>query len=112
MRGVALPWKAVPDGVLVDIRLTPRGGRDAVDGVEQRADGRAVLRVRVRAAAHDGEANRALCRLMAERTGAPPRQVTIVAGATARVKRLRIAGDPARLLAALAAMTVRESASE
>jgi uncharacterized protein YggU (UPF0235/DUF167 family) len=39
------------------VRLTPKGGWDAVDGIEQLADGRSVLKVRVRAAASDGEAN-------------------------------------------------------
>jgi uncharacterized protein YggU (UPF0235/DUF167 family) len=38
------------------VRLTPKGGRDAVDGIEQMADGRSVLKVRVRSAASEGEA--------------------------------------------------------
>jgi uncharacterized protein YggU (UPF0235/DUF167 family) len=43
------PWTAAADGVVMDVRLTPRGGRDAIEGTERRADGRAVLKVRVRA---------------------------------------------------------------
>ena len=96
-----LPWTTTADGVIVDVRLTPRGGRDAIDGIERRADGRAVLKARVRAAAQDGEANAALCRLLAEAVGTAPRQVTLLAGASARLKRIRIAGDAARLVAAL-----------
>ena len=69
-----------------------RGGRDAIDGIEQLADGRRVLKVRVRAAASEGEANAALVRLVARRSASPPRDVSLVAGATARIKRLRIAG--------------------
>ena len=95
------PWTAAADGVLVDVRLTPRGGRDTIDGVETRADGRATLKARVRAAPFEGEANAALCRLMAAALGIAPRHVCIVGGATARVKRLRIAGDSAALVAAL-----------
>ncbi len=95
------PWTALADGVLIDVRLTPRGGRDAIEGVERRADGRAVLKARVRAAPHDGEANAALCRLLADALGTAPRQVKLVSGATARVKRIRIAGDAAILVAAL-----------
>ena len=45
--------------------LTPRGGRDAIDGIEQRADGQCVLKARVRAAAIEGEANAALVALLA-----------------------------------------------
>jgi uncharacterized protein len=78
--------------VVVDVRLTPRGGRDAIEGIERRADGRVVLKVRVRAAPFEGQANTALCRLLADVLDTAPRQVTLVAGSTARVKRIRIAG--------------------
>jgi hypothetical protein len=86
------PWTHSADGVIVDVRLTPRGGRDAIDGIEQRADGRVVLKARVRAAPFEGQANTALCRLFADVLDTTPRQVTLVAGSTARVKRIRIAG--------------------
>jgi uncharacterized protein len=96
-----VPWTASADGLLVDVRLTPRGGRDAIDGVEQRADGRVTLKARVRAAPFEGEANAALCRLLASALHTAPRQVSVVSGATARVKRVRIAGDGFALAAAL-----------
>jgi len=86
------PWTHSADGVIVDVRLTPRGGRDAVEGIERRADGHVVLKARVRAAPFEGQANTALCRLLADVLDTAPRQVTLVAGATARVKRIRIAG--------------------
>ena len=95
------PWTASADGVFVDVRLTPRSGRDIIDGVEARADGRVMLKVRVRAAPFEGEANAALCRLLAKSLEIAPRQVSVVAGATARVKRIRIAGSSTALLAAL-----------
>ncbi len=83
------------------MRLTPKGGRDGIDGVDQLADGRSVLKARVRAAASEGEANDALVRLIAKTLAVPPRDVTLTAGATSRIKRLAIAGDPAKLIAAL-----------
>ncbi|HLN36903.1 MAG TPA: DUF167 family protein [Xanthobacteraceae bacterium] len=86
------PWTHSADGVIVDVRLTPRGGRDAIEGIERRADGRVVLKARVRAAPFEGQANTALCRLLADVLDTAPRQVTLVAGATARVKRIRITG--------------------
>jgi uncharacterized protein (TIGR00251 family) len=91
----------VPDGVVVSIRLTPKGGRDAVEGVEQLADGRSILKARVRAAPSEGEANAALLKLVARTLDVAARDVDLVAGATARVKRVKIAGDPAALAAAL-----------
>jgi uncharacterized protein (TIGR00251 family) len=83
------------------VRLTPKGGRDSVDGVEQLADGRSVLKVRVRAPASEGEANAALVKLIAKTIGIASREVELVAGMSSRVKRLKIAGNSAALAAAL-----------
>jgi uncharacterized protein YggU (UPF0235/DUF167 family) len=94
---------------MLDVRLTPRGGRDAIEGIERLADGRTVLKARVRAAPFEGEANAALCRLIAKALGLAPRHVELAAGATARVKRLRIAGDAGALAAELERLT-REGA--
>jgi uncharacterized protein (TIGR00251 family) len=91
-------------GIVVSVRLTPKGGRDAIDGVERLADGREVLKARVRAAPSEGEANAALLALLAKSVGVAPRQVSLAAGATARLKRVRIEGD-AKVLAA-AVMTL------
>ena len=95
------PWLASSDGIVLCVRLTPRGGRDAVENVEQLADGRSVLKVRVRAAASDGEANAALVKLLAKTLGVAARDVSLVAGATARLKRLKVIGAAATLTAAL-----------
>jgi uncharacterized protein YggU (UPF0235/DUF167 family) len=91
----------VAGGVGLVVRLTPKGGRDTIDGIETLSDGRAVLKARVRAAPTEGEANEALCRLIAKSVGVPPRDVALVAGATARIKRLTIAGGAKALMAAL-----------
>lgn len=98
---VALPWKLVPDGLVVSVRLTPKGGRDAIDGIEQLGDGATVLKARVRAAASDGEANAALLRLIAKVLQVAPRRVSLVAGAKARIKRLLIEGDGTMLASAM-----------
>jgi hypothetical protein len=95
------PWTTAADGVVIDVRLTPRGGRDAVEGIERRADGRAVLKVRVRAAPSEGEANAALCHAIAKALGIAPRHVMLAGGAASRLKRVRVAGDPAMLAGAL-----------
>ena len=42
------PWRATLDGVVVACRLTPKGGRDAIDGVARLSDGSSVLLARVR----------------------------------------------------------------
>jgi uncharacterized protein len=95
------PWSVAPGGLSIGVRLTPKGGRDAIDGIERLADGRAVLKVRVRAAPSEGEANAALVRLIAKALDVAPRQVALTAGASARIKRLLIEGDGAELTRAL-----------
>ena len=72
------PWTFADGRVVIAVRLTPKGGRDAIDGIETLADGRMVLKARVRAAPSEGEANAALCRLLAKALGVPPRRVAIV----------------------------------
>jgi len=96
------PWTAEAGGVTLWLRLTPKGGRDAIDGVETMADGKTVLKARVRAAPEDGKANAALIELIARALSVPKKAVTIRSGETSRVKKLFIAGDPATTIDALA----------
>jgi len=85
--------------------VTPRGGRDDIDGIETRSDGRSVLKVRVRAIAEGGEANRAVTELLSKALGVPRASVRLLSGATSRIKQVSIDGDPARLGEALRALT-------
>ena len=71
----------------VDVRLTPRGGRDHIDGW----DGD-VLRARVAAPPSEGRANEAMLRLVAKALGVPPSRITLVAGAQSRTKVIEIDG--------------------
>jgi uncharacterized protein len=90
-----------PNGLTVAVRLTPKGGRDAIEGAERLADGHWVLKARVRAPASEGEANAALIKLIAHTLSVRPRDVVLIAGATSRIKRLTVAGDGPTLAAAL-----------
>ena len=97
----ARPWRTAGDGLVLTVRLTPKAGRDSVEGIERTADGHPVLRVRVRAAPREGEANDALVRLIAKMLGVPARAVSLIAGQTSRIKRLKIDGPAIALAAAL-----------
>lgn len=88
-----------PDAVAVDVRLTPRSGKDAVEGLSELADGRAVLAARVRAVPEKGKANKALEKTLADWLGVAKSRVKVVSGSTSRIKTVEIAGDPADLVA-------------
>ena len=95
------PWSAAAPGLFVTVRLTPKSSRDAVEGVERLADGRSVLKARVRAKASEGAANAALIRLVAQTLDIAPRDISLVGGATSRIKRLLIRGDAGTAVSAL-----------
>jgi uncharacterized protein YggU (UPF0235/DUF167 family) len=98
----APPWKEIPGGIEIAVRLTPRGGRAAIDGIGE-AGGQPVLRVRVAAPPVEGAANAALIECLARALDLPRSAVTLSAGDHARVKRLRLMGpDLATRLATLA----------
>src|SRR6516225_3586925 len=63
------PWGAAPNGIVLTVRLTPKGARDAIEGIERLADRRCALKVRVRAAPSEGAANAALVALIAKAAG-------------------------------------------
>ena len=87
------------DHVRLTVRLTPNGGRDAVDGFDQGADGDWWLKVRVSVAPENGKANDALIRLLARRLSLPKLKISLLSGETRRKKILRIDGDPEAIMA-------------
>lgn len=96
-----LPWKAIEGGVELAVRLTPKAGRAAIEGIGE-AGGQPVLRVRVAAPPVDGAANAALVDLLAKTLRMPRSDIELIAGERARVKRLRLLGaDLAGRLGAL-----------
>lgn len=72
-------------GWVLPVRVTPKGGRNAVLGYEV---GDAWVRVKVAAPPVDGAANEAVCRLVAEVLDIAPSRVLIGGGESSRVKRL------------------------
>ena len=91
------PWQADKTGLLIAIRLTPKGGRDRLDGIVFDADDRPLLKVRGAAPPVDGAANKALVKLLAKELGVAKSNVEFVSGETARIKRLKVSGDAAEL---------------
>jgi uncharacterized protein YggU (UPF0235/DUF167 family) len=71
----------------VKVRVTPGTRQDAVLGWQGE-----ILRVRVRARAQGGQANEAVCRLLAITLGLPAAAVAIAHGARSRDKLVEVAG--------------------
>jgi uncharacterized protein (TIGR00251 family) len=102
------PCRYSTQGISVALRVTPRGGRDGIDGLEKLANGRVVLKVRVRAIAEGGEANRAVTELLAKALGVPKARVRMLSGTTSRLKQIAVDGDPRELGEALRQLTTAQ----
>jgi uncharacterized protein (TIGR00251 family) len=72
--------------VSFSVRLTPKGGRDAIEGWIEAPDGKRYLKARVSAPPEDGKANEALVRLIAKALGVGKTRVRIVSGGASRMK--------------------------
>ncbi len=108
---LGLPWTLRGETLFLSVRLTPKSARDEIGGVDRLADGRVVLKVRVRALPQDGEANAALLRLIAKSLRIPAASVKLEAGAAGRLKTLALTGDPDVLCAELASLCGKAAAT-
>jgi uncharacterized protein len=86
---------------LLSVRLTPKSLRDEICSMERLADGRTVLKVRVRAVPESGKANEALLHLLAKMLRIPASTVLLEAGASGRVKTLCLKGNAVKMVADL-----------
>lgn len=98
-------WRALPSGVSLSVKVSPRGGRDAVQGLVVDATGMAHVKVRVAAAPVDGAANQAVQTTIATWLGLKPRDVTLILGDASRSKVFQLAGDAAALTRKLQTLT-------
>jgi uncharacterized protein len=90
------PWRSGKAGLQLFVRVTPKSARDGVEGTIDGTAGPA-LKVRVRAVADKGQANRAVEAVVADWLGVPKRSVSLASGGKARIKTLEVAGDPPAL---------------
>ncbi len=75
------PWTETSDGVLLTVRAQPRSSRSEIDGLLGDA-----LKVRLKGAPVDGQANEELVRLFAKAFRLPKSSIVIKSGATAKTK--------------------------
>ncbi len=74
-------------GVLIDLRVQPGAGRNAVVGRHGDA-----IKVRIGAPAIGGRANEAVIELLAETLGVKRAEVSLVSGDSSRSKRVQVNG--------------------
>ncbi|HWB45331.1 MAG TPA: DUF167 family protein [Hyphomicrobiaceae bacterium] len=91
-------WLQSKTGLRIITRVTPKAATDRVEGITETPQG-AALKVRVRAVAEKGEANRAVEEVLARWLGIAKGRVSVAAGDKARTKTVEIAGDPRELQA-------------
>ncbi|RWO71162.1 MAG: DUF167 domain-containing protein [Mesorhizobium sp.] len=101
---MSTPFRLRENGAELFVRLTPKAALDRLEGFEATADGRSHLKARVRAVPGNGAANHALEKLLAKALGVPGSAVSVLAGGTARLKTVRIEGDPAKLAKSIEAL--------
>lgn len=87
--------KPQSDGVLLAVKLQPRGSRNGILGGLG-----AELRIMVTAPPVDAAANEALVRLLAETLDSPRSKVELVRGHTSRHKTVKLHGLAAEVIAA------------
>ena len=95
------PFTLDADGVTLTIRVTPKASKTAVTGVVGLEGEATALGLRIAAPPVDGAANDEVVRFVAKQLRVGRSTVTLIAGQTSRVKRVRIVGDPVVLDAAL-----------
>ncbi|WP_309628673.1 DUF167 family protein [Brevundimonas sp.] len=74
------------------VKLTPGASADRIDGWDVDADGRPVLKVRVRARPVEGEANAALILVLSKSLGVSRSSVSLARGGQSRLKMIVIEG--------------------
>lgn len=94
-------WRIVPEGVEIDVSVSPKSGRSEVQGF----DGwRNRLIVKLKAPPEKGEANRELVELLGVDLGA---KVEVIRGHTSRAKTVLALGEAAAIEKKLEALSAR-----
>lgn len=95
-------FSATRDGAIqFAVRVSPRASRQAVEGIVRDADGAKLLKIAVNAPPDDGKANQAVLALLAKTIGIAKTRLSLVSGATARKKVVRLEAVDAALLTRL-----------
>jgi len=87
------PYRYGKKGLILRLRLTPNSSRDQVDGLIKLADGTCALKVRVRAIAEKGKANKSAIKLIAKSMGMASSKLLLASGNKDRNKEILITDE-------------------
>lgn len=93
MRPEVSAFWPIAEGVRLRVRALPGASREGIAGVEIAADGKAHLKIRVRAKAQDGRANLAVRDVLAATLGIARSRLVLESGDTQRLKIFTCLGD-------------------
>lgn len=106
------PYRVEGDRLRLSVRVTPKAGADAVDGLYERDDGAASLKLRVRAQPEKGKANKAVIAVLAKALGCAKSNLTVSAGLKDRTKTVMIEGETADMARRLDELVRGHAANE
>lgn len=72
------------------VHLTPKASHNKIEGWTHNAQGQKTLRVKVTTVPEDGKANEALINLLAKTLHISKSSISLIRGATSRIKELEI----------------------
>lgn len=75
------------------VHLTPKSSHNKIEGWSEDEKGQKILRVKVTAVPEDGKANEALIKLLSKTLHIPQSRISLIRGATSRIKQLEIDGE-------------------
>jgi len=86
-------FKVVPDGLEVQLRVTPNASRNSIGGIVADAQGSGALKLAVTAVPENGKANAAVIKLLAKSWRLRKTDCQVIRGQTDRNKTIFIRGD-------------------
>ncbi len=101
MADPATPFCIVPDGLEVQLRVTPNASRDSIGEIVADAQGNGALKLAVTAVPEKGKANAAVIKLLAKSWRLRKTDCQVIRGQTERNKTLLIRGNGKNLKATL-----------
>lgn len=95
------PFSPIGEGVIVDIKLTPKSSKNEIKEFKRYADGFVYVRVSVTSPPENNKANKALIRLLKKVW--KPNNVEILSGEKSRQKKILLKGNSGTILANITA---------